>query len=92
MKRLMNFLFLSCKKSSELIEKRSAFGLSFYEQIRLLIHIGMCSGCTAYQKQSLSLDNTFKQINQSCDSQLENSEPDSSEDLKRKIIKDLEKE
>ncbi len=53
----MNWLMLSCKKATELIEKQSLIGLSPREKFRLQIHTTMCDGCTAYQKQSLLIDN-----------------------------------
>ena len=47
---------LSCKKATELIEKKSLVGLSWKENVRLRMHTTMCDGCTAYQKQSRLLD------------------------------------
>ena len=47
---------LSCKKATELIEKQSLAGLSRKEKFRLRLHTSMCSGCTAYQKQSVLID------------------------------------
>lgn len=47
---------LSCKKATELVEKKSLVGLSLRENMRLHIHSSMCDGCTAYQKQSLLID------------------------------------
>jgi hypothetical protein len=56
MKKLKNILFLSCKKASELIEKKIHFRLSFLEEIRLKIHKSMCDACTKYEKQSTFLE------------------------------------
>ena len=56
MKKLMNILFLSCLKASELIEKKIHFRLSLTEKIRLSIHKSMCDACTRYEKQSLFLE------------------------------------
>lgn len=52
----MNFLMLSCKKASELIDKRLIVNLSFYEKIRLRMHTSMCDACNAYEKQSSLMD------------------------------------
>jgi hypothetical protein len=52
----MNWLMLSCKKATELIEKESFAGLTRKEKIRLHLHTSLCNGCTAYQKQSLLID------------------------------------
>jgi hypothetical protein len=56
MKKLMHILFLSCLKSSELIEKKLHFRLSFRERMQLKIHKMMCDACTMYEKQSIILE------------------------------------
>ena len=56
MKKLMNYLMLSCKKATELIEKRSILILSLKENIQLKVHTKMCDTCTNYQKQSKEID------------------------------------
>lgn len=60
MKKLMNFLMLSCKKATELIEKKSVFGLSWKENIQLKVHTKMCDACSHYQKQSKEIDNLLE--------------------------------
>lgn len=87
MKKLMNFFMLSCKKASELIDKKSVVDLSMRENIQLRMHTSMCDACTAYQKQSKVLD-TFLQnhVHGSDESKvqlIENSQ------LKNKIISKL---
>jgi hypothetical protein len=57
MNKLMNWLMLSCKKATELMEKQSLVGLSSKEKFRLKMHTIMSDGCTTYQKQSLLIDN-----------------------------------
>ena len=47
---------LSCKRATELIEKKSLVGLTVKENARLHMHTAMCDGCTAYRKQSLLID------------------------------------
>ena len=56
MKKVMNKLFLSCLKATELIEKKLHFKLSFAEKIQLKMHKAMCDACTLYEKQSNTLD------------------------------------
>lgn len=56
MKKLMNIFILSCKKASELIDKKSVVKLSVKENVMLHMHTSMCAACTAYQKQSGILD------------------------------------
>ncbi len=52
----MHFLFLSCLKASEIIEKKFHFKLSFRERLQLKLHKMMCSACTLYEKQSTLLE------------------------------------
>ena len=47
---------LSCKRATELMEKKSLVGLSTKDKLRLRLHTSMCDGCSAYQKQSLLID------------------------------------
>jgi len=65
MKNLMNILMLSCKKSSELIEKKMYFRLTLIERIQLAMHISMCDACKNWKKQSKHLDKMLhKHINE----------------------------
>lgn len=56
MKKLMNYLMLSCKRATELIEKKSILGLTWKENIQLKMHTKMCDACSNYQKQSKEID------------------------------------
>jgi len=60
-KQIMNKLFLSCLKASELIEKKMHVKLSFTEQMQLKAHKMMCEACTTYEKQSLILEKGIEQ-------------------------------
>lgn len=55
-KRFMHFLFLSCVKATELIEKKIHFKLSFSESVQLKMHKSLCEACTKYEKQSILID------------------------------------
>lgn len=61
MKKLMDILFLSCLKASELIDKKIHIKLSFIERMQLKAHKMMCDACTAYEKQSLILEKGIEQ-------------------------------
>lgn len=52
MKIILQILFLSCMKATELIEKKFHFKLSIKEKLQLKIHKMMCDVCTKYEKQS----------------------------------------
>lgn len=42
----------SCKKATELLDKRIFEKLSPAEKIKLFLHTKMCNACNAYQKQT----------------------------------------
>lgn len=63
MKKIMHFLFLSCLKATELIEKKLHINLSVKEKLRLKMHKSMCNACRRYDKQSKILDNILKKYN-----------------------------
>ncbi|MDB4583089.1 hypothetical protein N9164_08050 [Draconibacterium sp.] len=58
--KIMHFLFLSCLKATELIEKRFHFKLSFTEKIQLELHKMMCDACKTYEKQSDIIEEGIK--------------------------------
>lgn len=84
MKRLMHFFVLSCKKATALIEKRSVTPLSITESVRLRIHKTVCDACTAYEKQSRTIDTLLnKQIVESDGKTVSN------QDLKDRILQNI---
>lgn len=52
----MHYMFLSCIKATELINKKSEASLSCVENIQLKTHKSMCKACTNYEKQTSLLD------------------------------------
>ena len=87
MDKLMHTLMLSCRKASELIDKKSVVRLSLRENIQLHLHTSMCAGCKAYQKQSKVLDDLLQK-------HLRSNDPDDvpqviNNDLKQEIISKL---
>lgn len=78
---------LSCKKATELIEKKSLIGISFKEKIQLRMHKSICDACTAYEKESLWLDKMLRQ--HVCDHHEENITLVENKDLKENIISKL---
>ena len=87
MKKLMNYLMLSCKKATELIEKRSLVRLSFKEKVQLRLHKSMCDACTAYEKQSRKIDELLhKHIH---GVSIDNTAILTNETLKEKIINNI---
>lgn len=58
--KIMHFLFLSCLKATELIEKKFHFKLTLTEKIQLEIHKMMCDACKTYEKQSEIIEEGIK--------------------------------
>lgn len=58
---IKQIFILSCKKTTELIEKKSVVALSFKEKMQLYMHKSMCDACTAYEKQSKKIDELLHQ-------------------------------
>ncbi len=87
MKRVMNFLILSCKKAVALIDKQAEVKLSWMENMQLTIHKTMCDACSAYEKQSILIDkalhNHKHSMKEDVTSIIENKE------LQKKIISKL---
>ncbi len=84
MKKLMQMLFLSCLKATELIEKKIIFRLSRKERIQLKAHKMMCRACNTYEKQSILIDEGLKK------SKLPEFSEDDLKSLKKGIKKKLE--
>lgn len=42
----------SCKKATELIEKKQAFRLTRMESLKMHLHLTLCASCKAYERQS----------------------------------------
>ena len=59
-KRIMNILFLSCLKATELIEKKLHFKLTLTEKGQLKMHTMMCDACRRYEKQNHFIENSLK--------------------------------
>lgn len=77
---------LSCRKTSELIDKKSLIKLSWKENLQLNMHTAMCDGCKAYEKQSHILDNILHKHIHTDDSQVPQIE---NKELKDQIISKL---
>lgn len=60
--KLMQRLMLSCKKATELVEKRTVAGLSPVEAVQMRLHMGACEVCRHYEHQSAVLDKAVAQL------------------------------
>ncbi|WP_153631414.1 hypothetical protein [Prolixibacter sp. SD074] len=58
--KIMHFLFLSCLKATELIEKKLQVRLTMREKMQLEMHKMMCDACTMYEKQSEFIEEGIK--------------------------------
>jgi len=83
MNKLKNILMLSCKKASELIERKLQAPLSKSEQVQLSMHTKMCKACSEYQEQQTIMD---QMLNADCKTSENEQE---CEELKADILKRL---
>ena len=58
--KIMHYLFLSCLKATELIEKKLQIRLTMREKMQLEMHKMMCDACTMYEKQSEFIEKGIK--------------------------------
>jgi hypothetical protein len=86
MKKMMNILMLSCKKATELIEKRLVTKLTAVEKIQLKMHTTVCSKCSTYENQSEIIENSISKIHQPNKNTMKLSPK-----KKEQILKELEK-
>jgi len=85
----MQWVMLSCKKATELIEKKLLTKLSFGEKVQLKMHESLCDACTAYEKQSKLMDQLLsKHIHSDGDSN-KSDEVIENEELKKKIMEKI---
>jgi hypothetical protein len=90
MQQLKHIFISSCKKASELIDKKSVVKLTLRENMMLHIHTSFCDACTTYQKQSRILHDLLKE-------HIQNNDPEQvtqviNNELKEKIFSRLNKE
>ncbi len=60
MSKMGHSILLSCRKATELVEKKQIAGLSCKEKLQLGLHKAMCGACKNYEKQSLYIDVLLK--------------------------------
>jgi hypothetical protein len=59
LKKYVPLLLFSCKRTTELINKREVSSLSFQEKLILLYHNSICEVCQHYKLQSHKIDTIF---------------------------------
>ena len=62
MKKIMHFLFLSCLKATELMEKKLHFNLSYKEKLQLKVHKMMCDACSNYEKHNMIIEKSIENL------------------------------
>ena len=78
---------MSCKKVTELVEKRKVIALSTMEKLQMNLHITMCQACRAYQQQSGLIDKAIDRLHIKSSKSNKKLTPE----VKEKIIKGLKK-
>lgn len=78
---------ISCKKASEMIEQEAIVPLSFYDKLKLKLHLMICKACQNYKKQSQLIDEFFSNTNN--DPETEHFHIEENPHLKETIIKKI---
>lgn len=58
---MISTLRVSCRKATELIERREFRALGAGERVGLWFHMRICNACKAYERQSEMLDHLLKE-------------------------------
>ena len=88
MMRLMNIFMLSCRKATELMEKKLYTDLGQTEKFQLFLHTRMCDACRMYEKQSRFMDSVLRK--QSAIPNTKASLKTLHEEVKSKIIEEID--
>jgi hypothetical protein len=89
MMRLMNMLMLSCRKATELMEKKLHARLRVGEKFQLFLHSSMCDACRTYEKQGHLMDSVLKKRSALSDQSTTDSKT-LPEGVKLKILRELD--
>lgn len=81
-------LHLNCKKATEMVEQNEFVRLSFIQHLKLKFHLAICSACKTYHKQSMAIDQFFKEHTEEL---MKEDEINKTEKLKHSIISNLNK-
>ncbi|MEX1240352.1 MAG: hypothetical protein WEB30_11565 [Cyclobacteriaceae bacterium] len=60
MMRVMNMMMLSCRKATELMERKTFGELDAFARFQSFMHTSMCDACKLYEKQSQFLENILR--------------------------------
>lgn len=83
-------LMISCDKSTELTEKMFVTKLSFFEKLKLKMHMKMCEVCYHYFKQSAIISKALAHSHGSIDSH-PHIHYKASDELKNSILEKIKK-
>jgi hypothetical protein len=87
--KIMNILINSCKKTTELIDKKAISELSLTEKAQLQLHNSMCKTCNAYEQRSKFLDKVFGKL---FDQNITHNKMHLSDDKKVEILEEIKKQ
>lgn len=61
-KKIMDKMVNSCKKTTGLIDRKTIVPLSLKEKLELYFHTSMCNTCKSYQHQSRFIDKAVSKL------------------------------
>lgn len=66
---LIKKMMISCKRATEMMEKKDLIGLTLLESFSLVFHTSICSACKLYKKQLVALNKLIENVVKSNDIQ-----------------------
>ncbi len=76
-------MLISCDEATTICDKNQYGEASFFEKIKLTLHLFLCKHCKTYSQQNNILSKIFGRYLTSCDDQ--NLKPQEKEELKQKL-------
>ncbi len=87
----MNMLMLSCRKATELMDKKANLDLKPVERFQLFLHTSMCDACTLYEKQGQFLERLLRRQSDEPGEKTKAEKP-LPDNVKSKVIRELDRQ
>ena len=82
---MFKFLKITCKEANEICNKSQYNESTFFERVKLQLHIAFCEKCAKYTKQNVTLTDIFKGKAMDCKGEVHCMTENDKELLKEKL-------
>lgn len=59
---MMKYLMINCREATMLMAKKEERQVSFFDKMKLSLHISLCSLCKRFEKQTLKIAKESRQV------------------------------